>query len=330
MEEDEIEIDNEGHRVPDDVSQFATGFHAPVLCKIVTEELVTEKSGVYVDATLGGGGHTAALLEYLSEEGQVIGIDRDPEALETTRLRLDNEIARGRLSILQGDFGDLERLLRTAGFEKVDGVLVDLGVSSHQVDTPERGFSYTLEGHLDMRMNVQSGKTAYDIVNDTSLVTLRGILSKYGEEPRSARIAAAIVRSRPIETTRKLAEVIKRVIPSRETTKTLARVFQGIRIMVNNELEELESVLAAGVRVIRQDGRMLIISYHSLEDRRVKRFFRYGNIEGLPVHDVYGNLITPWRELTRKPVTASAAEVQTNPRARSARVRYAARTEYNN
>ena len=307
-------------------TRYATQYHAPVLCKTVTEELITDRSGIYVDATLGGGGHTAALLDVLSKDGKVLGIDQDEEAIEASQARLYYEIDRGRLSVIRGNFGDLEHLLDMAGMDKVNGVLADLGVSSHQLDTPERGFSFLSDGHLDMRMDAQSGNSAYEVVNEWSLVALRRIFFQYGEEPRSSKIAKAIVEARPIETTRALADVVQRGVPHRDTAKTLARIFQAIRIEVNDEMKALERILEACVHVIKPDGRMVVISYHSLEDRRVKRFFRYGNLEGKPVRDLYGHLITPWRELTQKPVMATEAEISANSRARSARVRCASRS----
>ncbi len=309
-----------------DPMRYATSYHAPVLCKAVIEGLVTDPAGCYVDATLGGGGHTAALLDALAPGGRVVGIDQDPEALAAVRERLAPEIARGRLVLCEGNFADLEALLAGAGIERVDGVLADLGVSSHQLDEAGRGFSFQGEGPLDMRMNPRTGISAETVVNAWDEVALRHVLRAYGEEPRAAKIARAIVAARPLTTTKELARVVRGVVPDREAMKTLARVFQGIRIAVNGELEALEQLLAAAARVVRPGGRLAIISYHSLEDRRVKRMLRYGNLSGEPVRDLYGNLLSPWRERTRRPLTASEEEVAANPRARSARLRIAERT----
>ncbi|GIV60103.1 MAG: ribosomal RNA small subunit methyltransferase H [Rhodothermaceae bacterium] len=305
--------------------RYATGYHAPVLCKAVVEGLVTDPDGVYVDATLGGGGHTAALLDVLAPGGRVIGLDRDPAALAAVRARLPAEIERGRLHLVEGNFAELEALLAEGGQGPVDGVLADLGVSSHQFDTPERGFSFRTEGPLDMRMNPHTGYTASDVVNAWEEQALRRVLRVYGEEPRAAHIARAIVAARPLATTTALADVVRRVTPARDEVKTLARVFQAIRIAVNGELEALERLLAGAARVLRPGGRLAVISYHSLEDRRVKRMLRYGNLEGRPVRDLYGNLLSPWRELTRHPVLPGDAERAANPRARSARLRLAER-----
>ncbi len=311
----------------DDALRYASSFHAPVLCKAVTERLVTNKGGVYVDTTLGGGGHSAALLDALSSRGRVIGIDQDVEALDAARSRLAADMERGRFKALRGNFEHIERLLEEAGEPLVDGLLVDLGVSSHQLDTASRGFSFSSEGELDMRMDVRGGLSAHDIVNGWEERALKEVLSSFGEEPRSGRIARAVVAARPIESTTELAGAVRGVVPEREEVKTLSRVFQALRIAVNREIDVLERVLEASVSVVRAGGRMAVISYHSLEDRRVKRFVRYGNFEGAPLRDLYGNLLSPWDELTRKPIRPAEVEVEANPRARSARLRVAERTE---
>ncbi len=305
--------------------RYATGYHAPVLCKAVVEGLVTDPRGVYVDVTLGGGGHSAALLEALAPAGRVIGIDQDPAALAEVRRRLASEIESGRLLVLEGNFADVETLLAEAGIAAVHGMLFDLGVSSRQIDAPERGFSYRAEGPLDMRMNPHTGRSADTVVNAWEERELRRVLRAYGEEPRAAKIARAVTAARPLTTTTELAEVVRRAVPEREAVKTLSRVFQAIRIAVNAELEALERALDAAARLVRPGGRIAVISYHSLEDRRVKRILRYGNLEGQAIRDLYGNLIAPWREVHRRPLTADEAEVAANPRARSARLRIAER-----
>jgi 16S rRNA (cytosine1402-N4)-methyltransferase len=255
----------------------------------------------------------------------VVGIDQDVEALEAARSLLAADIERKRFTALQGNFEHLERLLAEVGVTEIDGLLLDLGVSSHQLDTAQRGFSYLSEAELDMRMDPHAGVSAHDVVNTWDRRDLKDLLSAYGEEPRSGRIATAIVAARPITTTHQLAEVVRQHVPTREEVKSLSRVFQALRIAVNREMDVLERVLEASVRLVRTHGRVAVISYHSLEDRRVKRFFRYGNFEGEPVRDLYGNLLTPWKELTRKPVRPGEAETEANPRARSARLRIAER-----
>jgi 16S rRNA (cytosine1402-N4)-methyltransferase len=257
----------------------------------------------------------------------VVGIDQDVEALEAARSLLAADIERKRFTALQGNFEHLERLLAEVGVTEIDGLLLDLGVSSHQLDTAQRGFSYLSEAELDMRMDPHAGVSAHDIVNTWDRRDLKDLLSAYGEEPRSGRIATAIVGARPITTTHQLAEVVRHHVPTREEVKSLSRVFQALRIAVNREMDVLERVLEASVGLVRTGGRVAVISYHSLEDRRVKRFFRYGNFQGEPVRDLYGNLLTPWKELTRKPVRPGEAEVEANPRARSARLRIAERIE---
>ena len=202
-------------------------------------------------------------------------------------------------------------------------MLLDLGVSSHQIDTPERGFSFDADGPLDMRMGDDAPLDAATIVNTWSEADLRHLLRTLGEEPRAPKLARRIVEARPLETTGDLADVVRRTVPYRETGKTLARVFQAVRIAVNDELGALERALAGALAVLRPGGRVAVISYHSLEDRRVKRYLRYGNFEGEPVRDFYGNLQTPWRQVVRKPITADEAEIRANPRARSARLRVA-------
>lgn len=310
-----------------DPLRYATRYHAPVLCKTVVACLLTDPAGCYIDGTLGGGGHSAALLDALGPNATVIGIDQDADALAEAEARLATEIDRGRFRTLRGNFGDLERLLLDDGIDAIDGLLLDLGVSSHQLDAGERGFSFQAEAPLDMRMDSRHGVSADEVVNRWSESELRRVLRAYGEEPRAGRIAQAIIKARPVPTTTTLANVIRRVVPTREEVKILARVFQGIRIAVNGELERLEQVLASSVRLLRPGGRIVVMSYHSLEDRRVKRFLRYGNLDGEPVRDFYGNLITPWNELTRKPIEASAEEIAANPRARSVRLRVAERRE---
>jgi len=310
-----------------DPLRYATDYHAPVLSHDVRTRLVTAPGGRYVDATLGGGGHARALLDALGPDGTVLGIDRDTDALATARARLADEVEAGRFRAVRGSFGELRSLLEAEGFIPVDGLLLDLGVSSHQIDDPERGFSFQEEGPLDMRMDPQQGLTAGQIVNDWSERDLRTVLFEYGEEQRAGPVAHAIVEARPLDTTRDLAEVVRSVVPPPDEVKTLARVFQGLRIVVNSELEELEQALEQSPDVVRTGGRIAVISYHSLEDRRAKRFLRYGNFEGTPRRDLYGNLVAPWEETPRGPIEADEAEVEANPRARSARLRVAERRD---
>jgi 16S rRNA (cytosine1402-N4)-methyltransferase len=324
MPEDD-DSDNASDR--EDSLRYATDYHAPVLSHDVRTRLVTDPGGRYVDATLGGGGHARALFDELGVEGVVLGIDQDADALATARDRLADEREAGRFRAVRGNFGELRSLLEAEAFMRVDGLLLDLGVSSHQIDDPERGFSFQEEGPLDMRMNPRQGLTARQIVNDWSERDLREVIRDYGEERRAGTVAHAIVEARPLDTTRELAEAVRSVVPPPDEVKTLARVFQGLRIVVNAELEMLERALEQSTDVVRTGGRIAVISYHSLEDRRVKRFLRYGNFEGDPQRDLYGNLVAPWEEVPRGPIEADEAEVEVNPRARSARLRVAERRD---
>lgn len=311
----------------DDPLRYATDYHAPVLSHDVQTRLVTDPSGRYVDATLGGGGHARALLDVLDSDGFVLGIDRDSDAIAAARRRLADAREAGRFRAVRGNFGRLKNLLAAEELVPVDGLLLDLGVSSHQIDATERGFSFQEEGPLDMRMDPRRGLTARQVVNEWSERELRDVLRRYGEESRAGPIAWAIVEARPLDTTQDLAAVVKDEVPPPDEVKTLARVFQALRIVVNAELEELENALMQSAEVVRTGGRIAVISYHSLEDRRAKRYLRYGNFEGKPRRDLYGNLVAPWDETPRGPIEAQEAEVEANSRARSARLRIAERRD---
>ncbi len=301
---------------------YGSAFHVPVMARAVVEALAVRPGGCYVDATLGGGGHAAALLAALNGEAQVIGIDRDAEALAAARARLAGD---ARFRAVQGNFGDVRALLEAEGAAPVDGVLLDLGVSSHQIAAPERGSSSQAEAPLDMRMDRRTALTAAGIVNDWDPGELKELFYRYGEERRAPHIARAVARARPLKTTADLAAAVRQAVPQRAEVKALARVFQALRIAVNAELDALERALEAGPHVLGAGGRMAVISYHSLEDRRVKRFFKYGNFENKPVRDLYGNLLSPWQSGGHGPVRPDEEEVTANPRARSARLRWAER-----
>lgn len=327
MDPEDNQLRSRGGGEAGDPLRYATPYHAPVLWHTVVRDLITNPDGVYVDGTLGGGGHTAALLDVLEEGAVVVGIDRDADALSEASQRHDEAIEAGRLRLVKGAFGDLAVHLDSLGIDLLDGVLLDLGVSSHQINDAGRGFSYMAEGPLDMRMNRSGGVSAHDIVNEWDESEIARVLYRYGEESASRRIARAIVAARPIETTRELANVVRTAVPSRVEVKSLSRTFQGLRIAVNDELREVERALEAAEMRTKIGGRAVVISYHSLEDRRVKRFFRTGNFRGDLGRDVFGNALVGWRELHRKPVEASAEEIERNPRARSARLRSAERVK---
>ena len=306
---------------------YATEYHAPVLSHAIQEHLPTDLGGTYVDATLGGGGHAEALLDVLARGATVVGIDRDADALDAARERLADAADAGRFRAVHGNFARLQALLEGEGIAQIDGLLLDLGVSSYQIDTAERGFSFQQDGPLDMRMDPGGRRTAHQVVNTWDARDLREALYAYGEERRAPQVVRAIIDARPLETTRDLADAVRSAVPPPDEVKTLARVFQALRIVVNAELDALESVLQQSDTVVRTGGRIAVLSYHSLEDRRAKRYLRYGNFEGTPVRDLYGTLVAPWEELPNMPITATDAEVEANPRARSARLRIAERRD---
>jgi 16S rRNA (cytosine1402-N4)-methyltransferase len=300
--------------------------HVPVLLAESIAWLAPGRGGTFVDVTLGLGGHAEALLE-AGPEASLLGIDRDPEALELARRRLGRFA--GRVELVAGEFRELERL--AAHRAPLAGVLADLGVSSLQLDAARRGFSFRLEGPLDMRMG-RAGRTAAELVHESSEAELTEIFSSFGEEPEARRVARAVVAEReraPIETTTALADVVRRAkrVRSGETrTDPATRVFQALRIAVNEELDQVSELVDQAVRMLDRDGRLVVISYHSLEDRIVKNRLR--DLGRGEVDPVTGRTLSETRVLevlTRKPVRPTPAEVETNPRARSARLRAARR-----
>lgn len=325
---------------------YADEYHVPVLCAEAVEWLISDPSGTYVDCTLGGGGHSAALLSELKPHGgHLISLDRDPDALDAASKRLKPYIASGHSSLVRSNFGSLPDALRTVrggvfadgyGDGRLHGILLDLGVSSHQLDEGNRGFSYMNDGPLDMRMDqslpAESALTADTILNGWTDRDIADVLWKYGEERESRRIARAIVAARPLRTTAELATLLKTAGSKREpkeVKRRSSRVFQALRIEVNQEMSELESVLLAASRLVRPGGRIAVMSYHSLEDRRVKRLLRSGGFgDTPPPKDVYGNVLAPWLPLTRQAIVAGDAELAANSRARSVRMRVAERTEH--
>ncbi len=291
-------------------------FHVPVMLEEVVSLFSPIQDGVIVDATLGGGGHTKALLARLDNSVSVLGIDRDPSAI-------DRMFAHERLQVAVANFGHLDRVLASQGLDEIAGVLLDLGVSSHQLDKAERGFSYRHEGLLDMRMGPDAARTAHEILNEAPPTELARIIRTLGEERFARRIAGSIVEHRPIETTARLAEVVRQAIPAatrRSGGHPARRTFQAVRMAVNEELTNLSAGLDSGLDALRPGGRCVAISYHSLEDRIVKRRFRRG--EGRAPGPVLP--VPPPVELaalTRKAIRPGEEEVLRNPRARSARLR---------
>ncbi len=296
-------------------------YHIPALLPQTIAALDVRPGGVYVDATYGGGGHSRAILAALGRDGRLFGFDQDSDAIA----RAD---ADPRLTMVWGNFRYLANFLRFYGVESVDGILADLGVSFHHFDEADRGFSFRADARLDMRMNRRARLTAVEVINDYPEERLADILRLYGEVQGARRMAAAIVRARSagrIERVSRLLEVLEPLIDPRRQKKELACVFQALRIEVNGELDALRRFLTASLEVLRPGGRLAIITYHSLEDRLVKNFMRSGNFEGRLEKDIYGRAHTPLRPCGSKPVTADAAEVEANPRSRSAKLRVAER-----
>lgn len=298
--------------------------HVPVLLQESVEQLVTDPGGIYVDGTLGGGGHSMEILSKLDNDGQLIGIDQDDEALAAARARIGND---PRFRSVKGNFGYLSRLLPPEIHGEVSGILLDLGVSTHQITRGDRGFSFQEDGPLDMRMSNLRGVTAKQVVNEYSYEELRDVIFHYGEERLSRQVARAILDARPVETTGELRDIVESVVHGPHQIKSVARVFQGIRIEVNRELDMLREVLEQSLQVLKIGGRIVAISYHSLEDRIVKRFFKAGNHEGKIEKDFYGNDLSPIQSLSNGIIRPSAKEVERNPAARSAKMRVAEKTD---
>ena len=294
-------------------------YHLPVMLNECIEGLNIRPDGTYVDATFGGGGHSRAILSHLGEGGRLIAFDQDADALV-------NALDDSRFTLLNENFRHMKSFLRLHGVRSVDGVLADLGVSSHQFDVAERGFSTRLNGELDLRMDRRQEMTARDLVNSASEEELTRMLRLYGELPNAYQMAKAICRARmekEIVTTFDLRDAVSRHLPRGMENKYLAMLFQALRIEVNGELEALKEMLQQSVDVLVPGGRLVVMSYHSLEDRLVKNFFKAGNFEGEVEKDFYGNPIVPLKPVVRKAVTASEEELQVNSRARSAKLRVA-------
>lgn len=294
-------------------------YHLPVMLNECIEGLNIRPDGTYVDVTFGGGGHSRAIMERLGSEGRLIGFDQDADALE-------NAIDDSRFVLIHENFRYMKSFLRLQGVRSVDGILADLGVSSHQFDVADRGFSTRLDGELDLRMDRRQELTAKDLVNNADEQELTRLLRLYGELPNAFQMAKAICKARSekaIETTFDLREAVSRHLPRGMENKYLAMLFQALRIEVNGELEALQAMLRQAVEVLNPEGRIVVMSYHSLEDRLVKNFFKTGNFEGVLEKDFYGNPIVPLQLVTRKAVTASEEELQQNNRARSAKLRVA-------
>ena len=294
-------------------------YHLPVLLDQSVEGLVTNPQGIYVDVTFGGGGHSRRILEQLDVNGRLFAFDQDADALANT-------IDDSRFTLLHENFKYMKNFLRLHGVSSIDGVLADLGVSSHQFDEAKRGFSTRFNAELDLRMDCRQTLMAKDVVNTTEEEDLKTIFADFGELPNAHILARdiCIARSRnPIITTFDLKKAIEKHIPRGQENKWLARVFQELRIEVNGELEALKVMLTQAVEMLNEGGRLVVISYHSLEDRLVKNIMKTGNLDGEVKKDFYGNFIVPLKPITRKPITPSESEMADNPRSRSAKLRIA-------
>lgn len=310
-------------------------YHTPVMLDESISALVSNPSGTYADATFGGGGHTAELLSRLNEDGHVIAFDRDSDAI-------DNRIDDPRLTLVRADFRFIHNFVLDLAHKTgdkalgaklsggLDGILADLGVSSHQFDTAERGFSFRYDAPLDMRMNREGGKTAADVVNEYSQEDLERLLRIYGEVDNARKVAQLIVSARDkrgISTTGELDEAIRPSLPKFAEHKFLAKVYQALRIEVNHEMRSLEKFLEGAADTLRPGGRLVVITYHSLEDRMVKNFIKTGRADGKEEKDVFGNIHAPLKAVNRKPIQPQESEIASNTRARSAKLRIAEKTE---
>ncbi|WP_208528109.1 16S rRNA (cytosine(1402)-N(4))-methyltransferase RsmH [Flavobacterium psychrophilum] len=293
-------------------------YHNPVLLKETVDGLNIKPDGVYVDVTFGGGGHSKEILSRLGPEGKLFGFDQDEDAWE-------NALPDERFTLIQENFRYIKRFLRFNGIKKVDGILADLGVSSHQFDVPERGFSTRFDAELDMRMSKKNDLTAFSIVNEYDETNLRRIFAEYGELGNALAIARAIIEAREKEkivNTEDLKQVLARFLPNNKAHKILAQIYQSIRIEVNQEMDVLKEFLEQSLEVLDQGGRLSVISYHSLEDRLVKRFMKNGLFEGEPEKDFFGRFEVPFK-LIGKMIIPSNQEIKINNRARSAKLRIA-------
>lgn len=293
-------------------------YHNPVLLKETVDGLNIKEDGVYVDVTFGGGGHSKEILNRLGKNGRLIAFDQDQDALLNT-------IDDSRFTLINENFRYVKRFLRFHGVKKVDGILADFGVSSHQFDVPKRGFSTRFEANLDMRMNQQENLSAHTVINEYDEQQLKQVFRQYGELRNASALSRTIVLNREegeIKTTKQLKMVLKKHLPAHRENKILAQIYQAIRIEVNQEIEVLKEFLLQTPDLLEKGGRLSFISYHSLEDRLVKRFIRNGMFEGEPEKDVFGNFTVPLRR-TGKLITPTQEEIKTNNRARSAKLRIA-------
>ena len=314
------------HDVRNPKTSKHTMYHVPVMLQECLEGLAIRPDGVYVDVTFGGGGHSRAILERLGAKGRLFGFDQDADAERHWR-EGESATADGRFTFVRSNFRYLQNWMRYYGVEHVDGLLADLGVSSHHLDEAERGFAFRYDAPLDMRMNTRGGRSAAQLVATATEQELARTLQLYGELRQARRMAQAIVRARsgrPIATTGDLVAAVQPLVNPRQEKKELAQVFQALRIEVNHEMQALEEMLGAAAQVLAPGGRLVVMTYHSLEDRIVKNFIRSGHADGSLEKDFYGRVLAPLHAVGKVAV-ATDAEVERNPRARSAKLRVAER-----
>ena len=293
-------------------------YHNPVLLKETVDGLNIKPDGIYVDVTFGGGGHSREIISRLGENGRLIAFDQDEDALR-------NAIQDDRFLLINENFRNIKRFLRFHGIKQVDGILADLGVSSHQFDVAERGFSTRFEAELDMRMNQKGELSAYHVINEYEEQDIKRVLMSYGELKNGGAMANVIVNARKdakIKNSEQLKAVLSKFLPAHKSNKILAQIYQAIRIEVNQEMEALKEFLEQSLEILAPNGRLSVISYHSLEDRLVKRFMRNGMFEGEPERDFFGNFEVPF-QIIEKLIVPTAEEIAINNRARSAKLRVA-------
>lgn len=301
------------------MDKTATTYHVPVLLKESIDGLNIKPEGIYVDATFGGGGHSKEMLTRLNGQGHLYSFDQDADATQ-------NIIENPHFTFIYSNFRYLQNWMRYYGIEAIDGLLADLGVSSHHFDDESRGFSFRFDTMLDMRMNKQASKTAADIVNDYEEEALANIFYLYGELKNSRKIASALVKARAcqkIETTQDFMKAVDPLFKREREKKDMARLFQALRIEVNHEMDALKEMLHSATQLLKPGGRLSVITYHSLEDRIVKNFMKTGNAEGKVTQDFFGRTETPYKLVNNKVATPSAEEQERNPRSRSAKLRIA-------
>lgn len=312
----------------------AETYHVPVLLKESVDGLNIQSGGVYVDVTFGGGGHSSEILSRLDEQAHLYSFDQDADA-EQNVMRSEVGAERRfvddpRFTFVRSNFRYLKNWMRYYGVESINGLLADLGVSSHHFDDESRGFSFRFDAQLDMRMNKRAGKTAADIVNDYDEEALANLFYLYGEIKQSRRLAAAVVKARlqqRIATTQDLLGILEPIFKREREKKDLAKVFQALRIEVNHEMDALKEMLKSATELLKPGGRLSVITYHSLEDRIVKNIMKTGNVEGKRIQDFYGRIETPFTLINNKVIVPSENEQQENPRSRSAKLRIAEKNE---